>query len=150
VGAEHLIDEDFHRRIAEGLFKTFGDNYLLIELPFIYVPFGFEEYLFELQCKNYKIILAHPERYLYWADNREKFIQLKDRGIIFQANICSFVGYYGKMEYSLVKWFVENNMVEMLGSDMHGTRHAEVLKAALSSPLLVDLVNSGKIINNRF
>ncbi|MDR0790628.1 MAG: hypothetical protein LBO06_07515 [Bacteroidales bacterium] len=150
VGAEHLVDEDFHKRISEGLFKTFGDNYLLIELPFMYVPFGVNEYLFDLQCKNYKVILAHPERYLYWAEDKRQFADLKDRGIIFQSNINSFTGYYGRQEYNLVKWFAENNMIEMLGSDTHGIRHIEVLHKALSSPLLAGLVNSGKIINNQF
>ncbi|MDR1846600.1 MAG: hypothetical protein LBR17_00560 [Bacteroidales bacterium] len=149
VGAEHLVDDDFHKRILQGLFKTFGDNYLLIELPFMYVPLGFKEYLFELQCNNYKIILAHPERYLYWYDERNNFKELKDSGIIFQSNINSFVGYYGKREYNLVRWFVENDMVELVGSDTHGIRHIEALHKALLSPLLGDLIRSGRLINNR-
>jgi tyrosine-protein phosphatase YwqE len=150
IGAEHLVDEDFHKRINEGLFKTFGDNYLLIELPFMYAPLSLGEYLFDLQCKNYKVILAHPERYIYWADDKQKFVELKERGIIFQSNINSFTGYYGRREYNLAKWFAQNNMIEILGSDTHGTRHIDVLHKALSSPMLVELINSGKIINNRF
>ncbi|MDR1006168.1 MAG: hypothetical protein LBL74_04815 [Bacteroidales bacterium] len=150
VGAEHLVDEDMHKRILEGKFKTFGDNYLLLELPFIYAPMGFEEDLFELQCRNYKIILAHPERYIYWEYDKEKFVELKDRGILFQANINSFTGYYGRKEYELVKWFANNNMIELLGTDTHGLRHIDNIRKALSSPLLAALISSGKIINDKF
>ncbi|MDR1725795.1 MAG: hypothetical protein LBR28_05335 [Bacteroidales bacterium] len=150
VGAEHLVDEDFPKRIASDLFKTFSNNYLLIELPFIYIPLGFDEYLFELQCKDYKVILAHPERYIYWAEDKNKFVELKDRGILFQCNINSFIGYYGKIEYNLVKWMVLNNMVELVGSDTHGLKHIEMLHKALHSPLFAELVTSGKLLNSKF
>jgi tyrosine-protein phosphatase YwqE len=150
VGAEHLLDDGVYERINNGLFKTFGDNYLLIELPFLDPPFGLDGYIFELQLAGYKPILAHPERYLYWFNDFNRFVKLKDSGVLFQANILSFGNYYGKDTYNLVKKLTDNNMIELLGTDTHSQVHIEAIRKASSSNLLKKLIESGRIINKEF
>lgn len=150
VGAEHFIDDSFMQRIEEGDLKIFGDNYLLVELPFYAAPFGLEEILFDLQINGYRLVLAHPERYLYWVDDFSRFTSLKDRGILFQMNIMSLSLYFGKPVLDLARRLIENNMVELLGSDTHHQKHIEAIKEALHSPLLDKLIQSGNIINSKF
>jgi tyrosine-protein phosphatase YwqE len=150
VGAEHLLDDGVNYRIKNGLFKTFGDNYLLVELPFFAPPFGLDGYIFELQLAGYKIILAHPERYLYWLNDFSHFVRLKDSGVLFQLNIISLGNYYGKDVYNLAKKLIDNNMVELLGTDTHSQKHIEAIRKSCSSSLLKKLLESGKIINKEF
>lgn len=150
VGAEHLLDERIDDRLKNGLFKTFGDNYLLVEIPFIAPPFGLDSYIFELQLAGYKLILAHPERYLYWLQDFNQFVRLKDSGVLFQLNIMSLSSYFGKDVLHLAKKLIDNNMIELLGTDTHAERHIEATRKALSSPLLKKLIESGKIINKEF
>lgn len=150
VGAEHLLDEGVNQRIKNGQFKTFGDNYLLVELPFMFPPFGLDGYIFELQLAGYKLILAHPERYLYWLNNFNQFIRLKDSGVLFQVNIISLGNYYGKDVYNLAKKLIDNNMVELLGTDTHFAKHIEAVRKSCSSGLLKKLLESGRIINKEF
>lgn len=150
VGAEHLLDEGVNQRIKNGQFKTFGDNYLLVELPFMFPPFGLDGYIFELQLAGYKLILAHPERYLYWLYDFNQFIRLKDSGVLFQANIISLGNYYGKDVYNLAKKLIDNNMVELLGTDTHSAKHIEAVRKSCSSSLLKKLLESGRIINKEF
>lgn len=150
VGAEHLLDEGVNQRIKNGQFKTFGDNYLLVELPFMFPPFGLDSYIFELQLAGYKLILAHPERYLYWLNDFNQFIRLKDSGVLFQLNIISLGNYYGKDVYNLAKKLIDNNMVELLGTDTHSQKHIEAIRKSYSSSLLKKLLESGKIINKEF
>lgn len=150
VGAEHLLDEGVNQRIKNGQFKTFGDNYLLVELPFMFPPFGLDGYIFELQLAGYKLILAHHERYLYWLNDFNQFIRLKDSGVLFQANIISFGYYYGKDVYNLAKKLIDNNMVELLGTDTHSAKHIEAVRKSCSSSLLKKLLESGRIINKEF
>ena len=150
VGAEHLLDEGVNQRIKNGQFKTFGDNYLLVELPFMFPPFGLDGYIFELQLAGYKLILAHPERYLYWLYDFNQFIRLKDSGVLFQVNIISLGNYYGKDVYNLAKKLIDNNMVELLGTDTHSAKHIEAVRKSCSSSLLKKLLESGRIINKEF
>lgn len=150
VGAEHLLDEEVNQRIKNGQFKTFGDNYLLVELPFMFPPFGLDGYIFELQLAGYKLILAHPERYLYWLNDFNQFIRLKDSGVLFQVNIISLGNYYGKDVYNLAKKLIDNNMVELLGTDTHSAKHIEAVRKSCSSSLLKKLLESGRIINKEF
>lgn len=150
VGAEHLLDEGVNQRIKNGQFKTFGDNYLLVELPFMFPPFGLDSYIFELQLAGYKLILAHPERYLYWLNDFNQFIRLKDSGVLFQVNIISLGNYYGKDVYNLAKKLIDNNMVELLGTDTHSAKHIEAVRKSCSSSLLKKLLESGRIINKEF
>ncbi|MEE0266794.1 MAG: CpsB/CapC family capsule biosynthesis tyrosine phosphatase [Bacteroidales bacterium] len=150
VGAEHLLDEGVNQRIKNGQFKTFGDNYLLVELPFMFPPFGLDGYIFELQLAGYKLILAHPECYLYWLNDFNQFIRLKDIGVLFQVNIISLGNYYGKDVYNLAKKLIDNNMVELLGTDTHSAKHIEAVRKSCSSSLLKKLLESGRIINKEF
>lgn len=150
VGAEHLIDDGFHRRLEQKRLKTFSGKHLLIELPFIMPPMGLNDYLFELQLAGYKLILAHPERYLYWLGDFDKFEKLKDRGILFQLNIMSLGGYFGKDVLYLAKKLIDNDMVELLGSDTHHYRHIEAIRNSLYSPALDKLIKSNAIINRKF
>lgn len=150
VGAEHLLDEGVNQRIKNGQFKTFGDNYLLVELPFMFPPFGLDGYIFELQLAGYKLVLAHPERYLYWLNDFNQFIRLKDSGVLFQVNIISLGNYYGKDVYNLAKKLIDNNMVELLGTDTHSAKHIEAVRKSCSSSLLKKLLESGRIINKEF
>ena len=150
VGAEHLLDEGVNQRIKNDQFKTFGDNYLLVELPFMFPPFGLDGYIFELQLAGYKLILAHPERYLYWLNDFNQFIRLKDSGVLFQVNIISLGNYYGKDVYNLAKKLIDNNMVELLGTDTHSAKHIEAVRKSCSSSLLKKLLESGRIINKEF
>jgi tyrosine-protein phosphatase YwqE len=150
VGAEHLLDEGVNQRIKNGQFKTFGDNYLLVELPFMFPPIGLDGYIFELQLAGYKLILAHPERYLYWLNDFNQFIRLKDSGVLFQVNIISLGNYYGKDVYNLAKKLIDNNMVELLGTDTHSAKHIEAVRKSCSSSLLKKLLESGRIINKEF
>ena len=150
VGAEHLLDDEVKHKIKNAQFKTFGDNYLLIELPFLIPPFGLDGYIFELQLAGYQLILAHPERYLYWFNDFNQFVRLKDSGVLFQANIISFGNYYGKDVYNLAKKLIDNNMIELLGTDTHSAKHIEAIRKSCSSNLLKKLLESGRIINKEF
>ena len=53
--------------------------------------------MFELQTRGYEVVLAHPERYVFWADDIVRHgEELKNKNCRLQVNILSFAGYYGK------------------------------------------------------
>ena len=85
------------------------------------------EIAFEIITDGYKPILAHPERYFYYHKNFDEFFHLQDMGFLFQVNLLSLTGYYGKQVKHAARFLIENKMVDYLGTDIHHLRHLEYM-----------------------
>lgn len=147
--AEYLIDDLFEPKIHSGELLCFGSKqkYVLVELPFMNEPPNIKTVLFELQIAGYTPVLAHPERYLYFTHKKQHYHNLKDQGIIFQLNMLSTIGYYGKPVYELADYLVQNNLIDMVGSDTHRMQHQELLKEAYKSKLFYKLTTQTELLN---
>jgi len=145
--AEYLVDEGFPPLVKERQIMTFGNNYMLIELPYYSPPQNLSELLFELQVAGYKVILAHPERYVYWHGQFSKLEELKDREVYFQLNTISLSGYYSLPTKKLSEKLIDAGMIDFLGSDLHSFQYFKLLEKALYEPALEKLVNSGRLKN---
>lgn len=149
LSGEYLLDDDIKGRVEKNQILSFGENYLLFEFPMRNEPMGYEEWLFDLQLSGYNLILAHPERYTFLNNDIKKYSKLKDRGILFQVNIASFSGYYGENIQKVAEKLTNENLVDLVGTDCHGQRHIDALKKSLHSPIFKQLINSGRLINNK-
>jgi tyrosine-protein phosphatase YwqE len=131
---EYRLDEYFLQQLAAGNIKPLPRNFLLIENSFAMEPWNLESMVFDLRVKGYVPILAHPERYLYYSRNhRERYAQLHDKGLLFQINLLSLAGHYGKQDKQTAEWLLEKGMVDFLGSDVHRMSHIESIEAYLAS-----------------
>jgi len=126
--SEYLLDATLIARINKEPLLCIKDNYILVELPFFNNPIDLYEMLFELKMKNYKIILAHPERYRYFHKNTKKFNKLKESGVYFQLNLLSLTGYYGKEIQKISEQLLEEDLYDFTGTDIHNERHIEELR----------------------
>lgn len=133
AAAEYMIDDAFEKKVKAGEILSFGDKYVLVELPFTEEPANFKSALFELRINGYKPVLAHPERYAFMGHNHDKYEELHQQGILFQVNLFSLVGYYSPQIRKTAEYLIDKKMVNMVGSDCHGVRHLPVLHAALKS-----------------
>lgn len=131
--AEHRLDPFFLSELEKGHIKALPNDYLLVENSFVQEMWQLDQTLFNLALKGYKPVLAHPERYHYYITNRDRYRQLHNARIMFQVNLLSLAGYYGKEQKHTAEWLIENGMVSFLGSDMHGKRHADAIERYLSS-----------------
>jgi protein-tyrosine phosphatase len=77
---------------------------------------------------GYLPIMAHPERYFYYHNNYDAYNRLKDLGFLLQVNLLSLTGYYGKPVAKVAKYLFEEGMVDLVGTDMHHTKHLSTLK----------------------
>ena len=96
AAAEYYIDEGFDRLLDNDELLRISGKYILLETSYIAKPLNFEEVIFKLLSKGYLPILAHPERYRYIKNLDAEYHTLKKLGILFQVNINSFGGHYGK------------------------------------------------------
>jgi protein-tyrosine phosphatase len=145
--AEYLVDDGFEALMNGNKLQTFSKNFLLIELPYFHLPPNLYELTFELQIKGYKIILAHPERYLYWYNDINKYQELKNRGIYFQLNMISLAGHYSSEVKKMAEKLIDADMIDFLGSDLHNLHYLDVLKKTRYEIYLEKVMNSGKIQN---
>lgn len=149
AAAEYNLDADFEPKIEAGDLLTFGDNYVLFELPFMSEPPMFNNIVWKLQMKGYKPMLAHVERYGFWHNDWEKIESLEDRGVFTQININSLTGHYGPEVKAIAERMIDNDMVDLVGSDCHNLNHIGLLQIARRKPYLHKVIQSEKLINKQ-
>ena len=145
---EYNIDESMYGRIEQQQLLPFGKNYIMVEMPFLAKPAIMGDILYKLQTAGYNVILAHPERYSYFHENDfEAYNSLKDRNLLFQINIGSLAGIYGKAAKFTAEKMIDENMVDFVGTDMHGAKHLEILDQCLHQKYLARILNYDKLLN---
>ena len=131
--AEYRIDSLFMEQLENNRIVPMPDNYLLVENSFIQEPIGLDRLLFDLKVKGFKTIMAHPERFPYYHESLRRYEVLHDAGNLFQINLLSLAGYFGKETKKVAEWMVKNGMVDFLGSDIHHMRHVNAINKYLKS-----------------
>ena len=119
-GMEVYVSNRIGELMQEGKLLTIGGSkYLLMELP-INGSINYLDYvLYYLQSHSIKLILAHPERYVYVQDNPNLIDDYIEKGILIQCNYAGIVGFYGKKVEHTMKTMLKKNQVHFLGSDCH-------------------------------
>jgi protein-tyrosine phosphatase len=148
--AEYYLDDHFDHLLASGeRLLTVTDNWVLIEYSFLNPPMDLKEKIFNLQMEGYQPVLAHPERYGYYANNKSGYDELYDAGCIFQVNLLSLSGYYGKSPADLAQYLINRRYVKLLGTDLHHERHLEALRHPSISKTIRQLHDSGQLLNTQ-
>jgi len=150
AAAEYLMDDVFLKLINNEPLLTLKDNYVLVEMSYLNAPLQLYDILYELQLKGYKPILAHPERYLFYHFKFEEYEKLKRVGCLFQINLLSVTGYYGKPVFEVCKKLLERDMIDFSGSDTHHERHIEAYKNPVllkNSEALVTVLNKNSLFS---
>lgn len=145
--AEYNLDIDFQPKIKRKELLTFGDNYVLFEMPFISEPPNLGEAIFEMQLAGYKPVLAHPERYAFWHMDFEKYQTMVDKSVLLQLNINSLTGHYSPQVKKVAQKLIDNNMISFLGSDCHHQGHINLMHHASKMEVVHQMVKGDKLLN---
>lgn len=147
--AEYRLDDFFKKNVlGPDDFMLLPNNHVLIENSFVVQILEFEEIVFELKSRGYQPILAHPERYFYYREKREKYKQLQQYEVELQVNILSFAGHYGKHEREIAWWMLENGLVDYIGTDMHRRSHMDELRRFATTRDFRRLIKLQKVKND--
>lgn len=120
LGNEVFINDHMIEGVENNLIYTLNNSkYLLFELPFHNRIISLSDIVYEMRVQGYIPILAHPERYIYFQDNYDLVDELREEGLLFQANFASILGYYGKGAQKLLKYMLKNEYIDYLGTDIH-------------------------------
>ena len=134
AGAEYKVGEYMLELIERDTLASFRDRMVLIEHSFVSPSPSFEEVVFRLQEKGYNPVLAHPERYPFYAGAiLDRVKALKERGCRMQVNLLSFIGFYGKEAQKGALILADAGVIDYLSGDIHSLRQVEHLEKFMKS-----------------
>ncbi|MFQ5447713.1 MAG: tyrosine-protein phosphatase [Saprospiraceae bacterium] len=147
--AEYFVDYGFIDTAEEEGLLTFSGNHVLIELSTFSPPPDVHHTIFQLQVKGYQPVLAHPERYVYYEGVKD-FQRLKELGCLFQMNIMSLSGHYGKTVKSFALKLLKSGLIDLFGTDCHRQQHIEELQKIAAHKKTVKLMREAPFRNPEF
>ena len=122
-GMEVGITENILELFNQGRILTLNSSpYLLIETPFISIPYGIEEVIFRLKESGIVPILAHPERCREVQGNLKRLKDLSDTGALIQITTSSLLGYFGNEAMECAITLAKEGLVHFVASDAHSSK----------------------------
>jgi len=143
AAAEYYLDEFLVEKIKNEKLLTIDNKYLLFEISYINPPDYLSKVIFDINVANYTPLLAHPERYNFWAGKLDEYKKIKDAGALFQLNVNSLTGYYGVASKKTAEMLIDENMIDFIGSDLHGARHMDSLHHVVHERYFWKLMSQG-------
>jgi protein-tyrosine phosphatase len=94
---------------------------LLLEAPYGPLPTSFEEHVFRISVRGYRVLLAHPERNPSLQREPARLLELVRRGILLQVTADALLPRPGRSRSGeLARWLVSEGVAHVLASDSHG------------------------------
>ncbi len=142
LAAEYNLDERFmeHVEAADNML-TMGDNHLLVEFGLGTSRVGSHlNDLFEAAIRGKNIIIAHPERYAFLAEERNyhELEKLTSKGYKLQLNLLSLAGLHGDKAKRVAEEMLLSGKYTFVGSDTHSHIYIKALREATISPKVVE------------
>lgn len=109
---------------------------ILLEFSFVNEPDDIFELVYNFSCYDYKIIVAHVERYVWMTI--DKVVGLRKEGAIIQVNANSVIDQTTRKESRFVKKLLKKNLVDIIASDTHYFRVSNLDKAVKKADLEFD------------
>ncbi len=119
-GNEIYVTSHIEDLIYEGEAITLNKTrYVLFELPMTHNISYLHDVVYRLLGEGFIPIIAHPERYTFFQNDQSKMIDLIEKGVVFQANLGSILGMYGKEAKKALIAMLKTNKIHFLASDVH-------------------------------
>lgn len=131
AASEYLLDESVITKAKNKELLTLKNNFVLVEFSYLNPPIQLYDFLYQLQLSGYHVVLAHPERYSYIHSNKKEYQKLKKAGCLFQLNLLSTVGYYGKDAADIANYLLKKEMYDFTGSDIHHRNHIRAFQSKI-------------------
>jgi protein-tyrosine phosphatase len=123
-GMEVRLTADVLESLSTGKVLSINNGtYVLLELPIMQVPAGFENFVRMMIESGRKIVLAHPEKNLEIQRHPEiiyKVLTLfKPGDLLMQITADSITGDAGLSALSTAKYLLENDLAHIVATDAH-------------------------------
>lgn len=128
LAAEYYLGMDFAEKLDAGEeLLTLKESLLLVEASMSQESLYLYELIFRICSHGYTPVIAHPERYRYYSGSLEPYEKLKKAGCLFQLNLFSLAGGYGKSAQKCARMLLDAGMINFIGSDIHAVVQSDML-----------------------
>lgn len=118
LGAEYMLDASFPEHLKNGVLTIDREKSLVLcETSYLMCAPDASYMLYDVMLDGYTPVIAHPERYQYAS--KMQYETWKDTGYLFQLNLLSLMGAYGRSAMEKSHDMLEHGMYDFVGSDMH-------------------------------
>jgi len=148
AAAEYYLDEGFYDHLHSDEVMSIKGKYLLFETSYVSKPLQIEEMIFEISAAGYTPLMAHPERYRYVSDPLKEYGRWKELGVLFQLDLNSLGGHYGKDAKKKAEILSNNGMIDFLGSDVHHLKQTKFLDDVFMSEAYAQVWDNNTILND--
>ena len=123
-GMEIFVDDRAIKLLKGRKLLTLNNtDYILIEFDFEERVSNVLRWIHKIQNMGYRIVLAHPERYIFIQNDLELAFFLEETGCVLQVNGGSLLGNFGKDCQYIAGKLMRNGIVGVLATDAHDTRY---------------------------
>jgi protein-tyrosine phosphatase len=140
------VDALLAQRASEDVLRlaSFGQRGtdLLVETPYGPLPPNFEELLFTITVRGFRILLAHPERSPDFQARPERLEDLVQRGVLLQITAPALLARRRSRSRRLAVALIERRLAHVLASDFHSLRGPR-------PPTLADAVKAASRVDPR-
>lgn len=141
--AEYYLDDHFVELLENNKLLTFSNNKVLVEQSFFAENPDIHRIFFDMHIKGYQPIIAHIERYGFYTQQMTVLENLKASGVLFQLNLGSLMGRYGKEVQKQAELLVKKGMIDFFATDAHKIKDLTDLKfLKLKDPNILKNQNS--------
>jgi len=136
LSAEYMMDNVLTERLENEDLLPYGpqQKHLLVETSYFNAPLNMDNILEKVRACGLIPVLAHPERYSYMSHRR--LCELNDKGVLFQMNLVSLTGCYGKEARKRAEWMYLKGMYSFFGTDLHSL---EAFKERIKEKIRIEL-----------
>ena len=130
LGGEYMLDSCFMQRFEEGFLTIDKEKTLVLcETSYMMADAKAWDMLYQIMLKGYQPVIAHPERYSYAS--KPLYQRWKEKDYLFQLNLLSLAGAYGKPALVKAHEMLKNGMYDYVGSDLHRVENVAQMIAAI-------------------
>ncbi len=122
LAGEYMVVDGFENRDMSDLLQI-EPGKVLIEMSYMYPSANIEQALFNICMAGFTPVIAHPERYVYYADKLEQYDRFSDMGAQFQLNLLSLSGCYGPGSVRIMEYLFRKGLYKYAGTDTHTPVH---------------------------
>lgn len=118
LGSEIYYSDEIMDELISNKIITLGNSkYLLIEFSLYDEYYNIPDVFLDIMALGYKVIFAHPERYVYLSVNQIK--KISELGCLIQINTSSILGDFGRKIQKKAFKLIKSKCVNFIASDAH-------------------------------
>jgi protein-tyrosine phosphatase len=144
AAAEYMLDDTFF--ISDELL-TLPGKHVLIEMSYLTESPNIEQVITDLMTEGYKVILAHPERYLYYHTNKSRLQRFKEMGVYFQLNLLAVTNNYGRSVKASAEYLLDKKLYDFASTDLHHEKHLAALTEVITDGSLYNKIGDYPFLN---